>query len=301
MANSETLQQYYERVPYANPKMLPVNNTGVGHFNVFLRSACYQRTPYSRRDFYKVSLILGTGKMHYADKWIHIDRPAILFSNPVIPYSWEPESELQEGWFCLFTEAFISNEQKGSLQDSPLFKVGSDHVFFVTPEQENDIAAIFKKMMAEMDSDYAHKYDLLRNYLHVIIHEAIKMQPADQFEKHANAAARTTALFLELLERQFPIDSPEHNLSLRSANDYAHTMSVHTNHLNRSVKQITGKTTSEHITARIIREAQALLLYTDWNISAIAYGLGFEEPAYFASFFKKHTGTTPGMARSRTV
>ena len=148
-----------------------------------------------------------------------------------------------------------------------------------------------------MESGYIHKYDLLRNYLHIIMHEALKIEPAANFEKHVNAASRITSLFLELLERQFPIDSPQHYLKLKTANDYAQCLSVHTNHLNRSVKEITGKTTTEHIAERVLKESYALLRHTDWNISQIANSLGFEESAYFTNFFKKHTGSAPIVSR----
>lgn len=299
MSQRESIEEFYKRVPQANLSGHALNNAGAGHFNVYTRNYCRIYTPYSRRDFYKVSLIIGTGKLHYADKWIAIDRPALLFSNPLIPYSWETNSEEQEGWFCLFTEAFISsNERKDILQDSPLFRIGGNPVFFINELQQQEISSIFKKMIAEMDSDYTHKYDLLRNYLHLIIHEAMKMQPAESFEKHANAPTRITSLFLELLERQFPIDSPEEALRLKTANDYAQSLSVHANHLNRSVKEVTGKTTTTLISERITKEARALLQHTDWNIAEVAYSLGFEYPAYFNQFFKKHTGLTPGDVRN---
>eukprot|EP01132_Coremiostelium_polycephalum_P018982 gene18982-22594_t len=275
MSHTESVAAFYQRVPQANASGLSLNNAGAGHINVFTRNYCYPKTPYSRRDFYKVSLIIGTGKLHYADKWIDIDRPALLFSNPVIPYSWEVTSEKQEGWFCIFTEAFLqSAERTTTLQDSPLFKIGGNPVFFIDQLQEQELAALFKKMMQEMESAYSHKYDLLRNYLHLIIHEAMKMQPAENFQKHAN---------------------------LKTANDYAKRLSVHANHLNRSVKEVTGKTTTTLISERITREAQALLSHTDWNIAQVAYSLGFEYPAYFNNFFKKHTGITPGDARAALV
>jgi AraC-like DNA-binding protein len=71
--------------------------------------------------------------------------------------------------------------------------------------------------------------------------------------------------------------------------------------LNRSVKQVTGKTTTNLIAARIVREAEALLQHTDWDIAQIGYGLGFEEPANFTNFFKKHTRRSPGEFRQGAV
>ncbi|MDC8104408.1 MULTISPECIES: helix-turn-helix domain-containing protein [Chryseobacterium] len=301
MESSESLQEFYNRTQVrVYPSCL--SNSGLGHFNVFSRDNCALVTPYSRRDFYKVSLIIGKGKLHYANKWIRVDRPALLFSNPVIPYSWEADDDNQTGWFCLFTDEFLQNGSRlGNLQDSPLFKIGGTPVFFVNEEQQKTVSDLFVKMMTEIDSDYIHKYDMLRSYLHLLIHETMKMNPAENFEYHQNASQRVASLFMELLERQFPIDSPESYLKLRTPNDYAESLSVHVNSLNRSVKEITGKTTTQQITSRIIQEANALLKHTDWNISEIAYGLGFEEPAYFTNYFKKQTGRTPNALRSNLV
>ncbi len=297
---TETIQQFYARVRLAEG--VPLNNAGSGHFNVFTRDTCYRQTPYGRRDFYKVSLILGTGRLHYADKWFELDRPALLFSNPVIPYSWEDTSAQQKGWYCLFTESFLHpEEKKETLQDSPLFRTGGMPAFFVDSRQQEEISAIFLKMMDEMASDYIYKFDLLRNYLHLVIHQAMKMQPAERVDQHINASSRITHLFRKLLERQFPIDTTETELRLKTANDFAGQLSVHVNHLNRALKETTGKTTTEHISARIVKEAMALLRHSDWNISQIAYGLGFEYPAYFNIFFKKHTGLTPMEARGALV
>jgi AraC-like DNA-binding protein len=123
------------------------------------------------------------------------------------------------------------------------------------------------------------------------------MQPSINYFKNQNAMARITSLFLELLERQFPVDTPQYQLKLRTANDYAINLSIHVNYLNRAVKEVTGKTTTEHLTERMIVEAKALLLHTDWSINDIAYSLGYEYPTYFNNFFKKQTGVTPSSLR----
>ena len=40
-------------------------------------------------------------------------------------------------------------------------------------------------------------------------------------------------------------------------------------------------------------EIKRLLLRTDYDISEIAYKLGFNELSYFSRFFKRNTGMTP--------
>ena len=293
----ETLEQFYKRLPYGYENLLSVNNAGRGHFNVFLRRSS-MKTPFTRRDFYKICLIIGKGKVHYADREVIVDRPALVFSSPDVLSSWEPAPGTQSGWFCLFTPAFVeSREYKNTLQDFPLFRNESNNIVFLDDHQVTFFSEMFKNMMGEMSSDYVNKYDLLRSYLHIVLHEALKIQPAEASEITISAAARLTSAFLELLERQFPIDSHENYLKLKTANDYAVKLAVHTNHLNRSVKEITGKTTTQLISERVLREAYALLKFSDWNIAQIADSLGFDEPAYFANFFKKHTGYAPGISR----
>jgi AraC-like DNA-binding protein len=273
-------------------------NKELGHFNVFHREMfCGKPVSYSRRDFYKITLLIGNGKMYYADKAIDIDSNALLFSNPNIPYSWEPSSKMQSGYCCLFTEEFIADRRTIAFRDLPMYKPGGEPVYFVDDKITEIISGIFDKMIEEIASDYIYKYDLLRNYTDLIIHHALKLKPADSFYKHTNASTRIASLFIELLERQFPIDSPERILKLKAPKDYADNLSVHVNHLNRAVKETTGKTTTELISARITKEAKSLLIHTDWNISEIAYSLGFEYPTYFNNFFKKHTNLTPKSVR----
>ncbi len=302
MHQTETIQQFYARVKKADAENLLRNNAASGHFNVFSRENCFRTTPYGRRDFYKISLILGTGRLHYADRWIELDRPSLLFSNPMVPYSWEAVSAEQNGWYCLFTEAFVHPAGRNeTLIDSPLYGMGEMPAFFLDEQQQAVISHIFREMRREMESDYTHKFDVLRNYLHLLIHHGIKLQPERQMGQMQSAATRITRQFLDLLELQFPIDTTETELRLKTANDFAAQLAVHVNHLNRALKEVTGKTTTEHISARIIQEAMALLRHSDWNIAQIAYGLGFEYPAYFNIFFKKHTGVTPMEARNVIV
>lgn len=249
--------------------------------------------PYSRRDYYKIWIVKEESALHYADKSIHIDRPALIFSNPLVPYSFESFSQTRSGYMCIFTEAFIREHTQESVQQSPVFRIGSQPVFFLDHAQLQHLSGLYEKMLEEIASDYIYKYDVLRSYVNLLIHEALKMQPAHTAFKYHNATSRIAALFLELLERQFPIDSPHRVLTLRKPAEYAFNLSVHVNHLNHAVREVTGKTTTEHITGRIVNEARALLKNTDWSVADIASSLGFEYPTYFNNFFKKNTGATP--------
>lgn len=254
---------------------------------------------FSYRDFYKVALVVETGKLYYADKWIMVDRPAMLFSNPMIPYAWEATGNARgTGCFCIFNEAFIEASQKmGTLADTPLFNNAKERIYFLDDEALQDVTSIFDKMREELKTDYSQKLDILRCYVHLLVHEAMKAAPTSTYVPHKNAAQRIAELFLTLLDRQFPIEWPKKILRLKSATDFADRLSIHVNHLNRVVKATTGRTTSDLINARIAQEGVQLLQHSPLSISEIAYSLGFEELSSFSNFIKKRTGTSPSELR----
>ena len=257
---------------------------------------------YSRKDFFKICLTTGKSKIHYADRSFEMDGTILFFGNPHIPYSWETLSTTYVGYTCLFSEAFLKQaERSESLHQSPFFKIGGTPVLNISEEQRLFLNTLFQKMIEEQKSDYLYKDELIRNYINLMIHEAMKLQPSENYHQNKNAAARITSVFLELLERQFPIETTDHQLQMKTAQDYAQQLNIHINHLNRAVKEVTGKSTTTHITERIAMEARALLQHTDWNISEIAYALGFEYPTYFNNFFKRITGTNPRSLREVAV
>lgn len=272
-------------------------------FNVFQIEADSNATRiYSRKDFYKICLTTGKSIINYADRGFEQEGTILFFGNPHIPYSWETISTTYVGYTCLFSEEFFkASDRSESLQHSPLFKIGGTPILKITEQQRGFLNSIFLKMIEEQSSDYAYKDDLIRNYIHLIIHEALKLQPSEQYEQNKNAASRLTSVFLELLERQFPVESTNKPLQLKTAHDYANNLNVHVNYLNRAVKEVTGKSTTTHITERIVNEAKALLQHTGWNIAEIAYALGFEYPTYFNNFFKRLTGTNPKSLRLQEV
>ncbi|UTA69627.1 AraC family transcriptional regulator [Emticicia sp. 21SJ11W-3] len=292
-----TLEDFYKEASLVVPEGI---NKELGHFNVFklheLAAAGNKRTtmPYNRRDYYKISLISGKNRAEYADKVIDIEKNALLFATPKIPYHWLPQDDKQHGHFCIFTAEFLTQSKSGVvLDDLPIFRPGGYPIFQLSDKVAEDILHVFNKMFDEIASDYIYKYDLLRNYVLELIHYGQKLQPLTALHPTHNASARVSSLFIELLERQFPIESPHQKLSLRSAKDYADRLSVHVNHLNKVLKQNTGKTTTDIISSRVVQEAKILLKQTDWNISEIAYSLGFDEIAHFSNFFRKHTSFSP--------
>jgi AraC family transcriptional activator of pobA len=298
MSRTESIEDFYKARFNWVPDTLKKE---IGHFNVFRIEDFVGRNarpvPFSRKDYYKVSLIIGRKMIQYADRTVVINKQALLFSNPQIPYRFEAMEELQSGYIAVFTPAFFHNF--GNLKSYSVFQPNETHVFELSDEQTGPIAAIYERMLGEIRSDYAHKYDVLRNLVFEVLHSAMKMQPArDVGHPDTNASRRICILFLELLERQFPIEDTGQRFQLRSASDFARQLSIHVNHLNKALKETTGKTTSGIIAERVLQEAKILLRNTRWNVSEIAYTLGFNEVTHFNNFFKKKLDLSPTQFRN---
>lgn len=297
MDKIESLEDFYKR----KFDWMPDNiRQEIGHFNVFALEPFVgekaKPVPYKRRDFFKVMLVEGASKVHYADKVVDVRQQALSFSNPLIPYKWEHLEGVRGGFFCIFNQHFF--HQFGDLSQYSVFQPGGEHIFELTDEQVEQIRKVYDRMMEEINSDYIHKYDVLRNLVFELLHFAMKMQPSARLaQQPMNASQRISTLFLELLERQFPIDDSHPAIRFRSASDFAAQLSVHTNHLNRAVKETTNKTTTQVIAERILQEAKILLKHSAWSISEIAFALGFTEVTHFNNFFKKQTQLSPTKFR----
>jgi AraC-like DNA-binding protein len=298
MEKSETLQEFYKR------KFAEVPGTftsEIGHFNLFRLEPFVEgkptNIPYRRRDFYKIMLVKGQSEVHFADKTIAIKKQGLSFSNPQIPYKWEHLDKIREGVYCIFDQQLF--HEYGRLTQYEVFQPNGKHIFELSDEQVHSVSDIFNRIEKEFNSEYKYKYDVIRNLVSELLHFGLRLQPPVSQEKQsANASQRISALFLELLERQFPIDDQHPAIQIKSASDFADQLNVHVNHLNRAIKETLQKTTTQVIADRVIQEAKILLRHSKWGVAEIGYALGFTEPTHFNNFFKKHTATSPTKFRN---
>lgn len=286
---------------YRNAGCAPLDRRSGQNFNVMditdrVRSGVVYPT-YIRRDFYKIMLFQGESIFHFGDESIEVNGDTLLFFNPRVPYTYASMSPDAGGYFCVFKEDFFTDSLRLQLDEIPLFQAGVKPIFRLDDEQSGEVKRLFRKMLDDVNSDYTYKYELIRAYIIELIYYAIKLAPLTYRPAVTNAATRITAVFLELVDRQFPVEISGSRVLLRTPKDFADRMSIHVNYLNRAVKKETGKTTTEHIFGRLAAEAKAMLRHSDMNISEIAYSLGFQDQAHFNNFFRKRVETSPSAFR----
>ncbi len=296
-----TLQEFYASILNKGTLEQFSHLSKMSHFNVFKRGQiqCARITELHRTDFHKISLIVGDGIVHFEDSKIPVSGKTLIFYHGNVPHVWEPVSEDQQGYFCLFNSQFIDTYLLDTyFRDTSFMNTTTAPVYPLTDEQAALFEFIFEQIHDEVEGNYIKKYEVIAHYLHILLHQTNKLcfQNVHEDKKPAASVLLTTQ-FMEMLERQFPIDSSDQSLALKKPSDFAEKLDIHVNHLNRSIKEVTGRSTTEIISSRLANEAKALLRHTDNSVAEIAYTLGFEHPSNFNSFFKKQTQLTPKSFR----
>jgi AraC family transcriptional activator of pobA len=83
------------------------------------------------------------------------------------------------------------------------------------------------------------------------------------------------------------------------AGHYADALRVPAAALSRTLTHVTGRSTKELVTDRVMLEAARLLRYTDLTVGEVAHATGFADPLYFSRAFKRHHGEAPMAYRGR--
>jgi AraC family transcriptional activator of pobA len=96
--------------------------------------------------------------------------------------------------------------------------------------------------------------------------------------------------FVTLLEREF--------VRHHDAAWYADALAVPAAALSRGLADVTGRTTKQLITDRVMLEAARLLRFSDLSVGEIAYRVGFEDQLYFSRAFKRRYGEAPTPYRN---
>ena len=199
------------------------------------------------------------------------------------------------GYYMLFKEEFLEPVIPATRlpEEFPFLAMAGVPLFRVTEEELAGIVGLVYKMDEEIRRDRPGKVKAVQLYLYLLLLEAKRSYVRQELDRPVvlAPAPALAARFQKLVGMHF--------LTRRQVGEYASLLAVSANHLNKVVKEVTGKTASDNISEMLVQEAKSLLRYTDSSISEIAYKLDFSDPASFNRFFKGGTGETPLAWRTR--
>jgi AraC family transcriptional activator of pobA len=253
----------------------------------------------NRREFYKVLLITkGTGVFTMGLNTYYIEEPTLLFIHPNDIISWKNLSEQSGGHYVLFKKSFINHhlQLKAVIDKFGLFSDKPKSVIRLTAEEVPRISQYFERMhQEELDkSDFSE--DAMQAFLQLLMVESMKVA---RHPKPDQVTEDFTHIhhFFDLLEKETSGINYSSPIRIKTAKEFAGSLHIHPNYLNQLLKKHTGQNASTHIRNRILDEAKALLVQTDWSLQDISHSIGFAEQPGFNLFFKKNTGYTPAEFR----
>jgi AraC-like DNA-binding protein len=193
------------------------------------------------------------------------------------------------GYYILFNPGFLDELVPDSRMpgEFPFFDFAGVPFFRLEPDTVSRVVRLLYCMNDELQLDKPGKTKAIRLYLYLLLLEMKRSYEA-QLPGTDHVQPENSVLvsrFRKLVSRHF--------LQYQQVADYAGMLHITPNHLNRVVKEITGKTASDSITEMMMQEAKALLQYTTQSAAEIAYHLLFSDPSSFNRFFKKQAGITP--------
>lgn len=246
-----------------------------------------------RKDYYMFVLVRNGSSRH----WIDTTRYTLKESTLYITAPWHVQVKEKtnplEGIILSFTEEFLNMDESKVLHQLPVIQNPFNaHELSLQPQDFLFIEDILTKMWVEYQVRNEWRHTMLISYLRVLSIYTSRLY-TEQFERTAGTNERKLLhTFKHLINEQFS--------ELHQVADYAQLINKSAGYLNEVIKQQSGKTAIEHIHERILLEAKRKLLHTEFSIKEIAYGLGFEDVAYFTRFFKRLTDQTPAAFRQAT-
>lgn len=240
--------------------------------------------------FYRISITLsGSVDVQIGLEHFKHQPRTLSFTYPNQVFSKSNISADAFGYYILFNDGFLQELVPGGRipEQFPFFDFAGTPFFRLSQEEIDRVEDFILKMNEELQLNRAGKEKAIRMYLYLLLLEAKRSYERQQLHLSSGNGDHMYLVtrFNKLVGRHF--------LQKRKVADYADLLAVTANHLNRMVKEVTGKPASDAIAEMLLQEAKAELKYTDASVAEIAYKLNFSEPAAFNRFFKKMTGETP--------
>lgn len=194
--------------------------------------------------------------------------------------------EVNKGFISNFDDDFLISRISGKelLKEFDFLNIWGNPVIKPKGNTVNYIRQTLQRVLDEYQQNGLTNVALIKSYFIAALCELnTAYQP---LSKSGSQVALT-------LVNRFKEAIHKHIKEKHHVTDYASLLHVSPNHLNKTVKSVTGKPASAWISETLITEAKVMLVHTDHSISEIATALGVYDQSYFSRLFKKYEKVTP--------
>ena len=234
----------------------------------------------------------GQAKISIDNEPFYLNRGCFIFLRANQVREWVTVTPDFSGYLLIFenefTETFFNDDL--FVHRFQFFHVSQPAVLTCDDRFLSEHVENCERLGAELDNlqDDSHHY--LRSLLYNMLIRINRV-----YIKEYNLSSK---LYQDSISLRFRKSLEENIRNKQRIGDYAELLKVSRSQLNKALNKTSGKSTAVIIRDRLLTEIKRDLLYTDKNISEIAYELGFSDNSNFIRFFKKQTGHTPNEFKS---
>ena len=247
-----------------------------------------------RHDYYTIIYIEKGQGVHFVDFTEYkIEDRTIYFIQPGQMHQLMLTAE-PKGWVITFTEEFLISNSIPEKLINDIYLFNDYGQSPPLPINEKDLP-VYNNLINQMD----HFAKSLETYTLEAVGSLVKIFLI-QSNNHCSLRKSNNPQLIETSNHILSTFKQQLNKQYAAAHmvsDYADKLAVTSDYLNKTVKNLTGKSAKDHIQSKLITEAKRSLLFSNISNKELAYELGFEESAHFNNFFKKITGQTPSEFR----
>jgi AraC family transcriptional regulator, transcriptional activator of pobA len=278
------------------------HDSGIADFKVgsFSEDACTaaEFEEGHRHEYFEIIWLKnGTGN-HQIDLQDHTYTGSVMFLLAPGQIHKIEQQVPSEGYIIKFLPSIFKHEKDffNYILDTCLFDDETTCSVIKIPDNLRDILEeLFVNMVQEFHQIETDSENIVSSYLKILITHINRIKRKKISESVAIKDPQY-ALF-----RQFKIEIEKKYKKEHSVQYYAGVLHTQPRSLNAVSREYAGKSAGEMIQDRILLEAQRYLYHDAKSIKEIGYDLGFDDPAYFTRFFKKHTGSAPQYFKEQRI
>jgi AraC family transcriptional regulator, transcriptional activator of pobA len=240
-----------------------------------------------KKDFYYVGLVTnaGTTKITYDTTNVTNLNSFLVFQSPGLIYSFLRDSKAS-GYLIYFKKDLFSFFKPDFEEQFPMFDLLHTNFFKL-----NELK--FKSFEPHFQEVFATYENTTDNQMLASIKLLALLYKLKEFTKTFNQVEESFHSPQHILMQKFIQLVNNFYLDKRTIDEYADMLSVTSNHLSQTVKNVSGKNALAFINDRIMTEAKSMIQFSNLDIAEIAYQLHFSDSSNFGKFFKKHADVTP--------
>jgi AraC family 4-hydroxyphenylacetate 3-monooxygenase operon regulatory protein len=237
----------------------------------------------------------GDINFHIDDKLFQVKGPALFFTPPAIPHSFQIMKNTN-GHVLTIRQSIIWDLMKRGLQlDSKLdlnrgICLTANNMEARQLKQWLLIQQLLENINNEWLSNSPAKSLVLENFVYLLIIQIARLSSRQVESRLVNNED------LRLFHR-FNHEIESHLQEHWQLADYTKSIGVSEIRLYQICKRISNSSPKKIIRERLLQEIKRMLTFSNLSISKIAYDLGFNDPAYFSRLFKTQAGMTPNTYR----